>query len=167
MKKQTKRQKEKGFTLVELLVGISIFIIATVTATGLITSSIQSQRKALAIQETQENLRYLLQFMAKEIRMSQVNTLDGQTQTLSIDHSDFGNIVYTINNGQILRNGEPISSDDLQIDGWFYISGRSEDDHKQPRVAITLTARKSGEKTEETTSIVVQTTTSQRRLDLD
>jgi len=168
MRKQIfKQNKNKGFTLVEILVGVSIFVLVTSTAVGLIMTSIQSQRKAIAIQEAQENGRYLLQFMAKEIRMSQVNTLDGQTQILNIDHSDFGNIIYRITNGQVLRNNQPISSDNIQVDGWFYIDGRSEDDYQQPKVTITLKIERTGQKSEEATSIILQTTTSQRNLDLD
>lgn len=69
-----KKVQNQGFTLIELLVTLAIFVLATGLIVGIFVSAIQAQRKALAIQQTQENLRYVLEMMAKEIRMSEIQS---------------------------------------------------------------------------------------------
>lgn len=60
-----------GFTLVEVLVSTALFAVIVVSVTSLFKLSIDTQREAMAVQNTQESLKYFLEMTAKEIRMAQ------------------------------------------------------------------------------------------------
>lgn len=63
--------KKKGFTFVEVLVSVALFSIIILAATQIFKLVIDSQRSALATQNVQENLKYFLEVIGKEMRMAQ------------------------------------------------------------------------------------------------
>lgn len=65
------RKEALGFTLIEVLISTSIFAVIILSITSLFKLSIDSQREAMAVQNTQESLKYFLEMTAKEIRMAQ------------------------------------------------------------------------------------------------
>ena len=82
-----KTKNKAGVTLLELLIGITIFSLTIATAIGLFATVIKSQRKSVAIQNVQENGRFLMWYASKEIRMSTINNSeDGETNTLELTH---------------------------------------------------------------------------------
>ncbi len=155
----------QGFTLIELLVSITIFSLVISIALGLFTTIIRNQRKSMAIQNVQDNGRYLLGFMAKEIRMSEITSSDGESFSLDISHLEHGDITYLFSGGQILSNAEPINSDEVQVEGKFFVDGKTGGDNKQPRVTVVMKVKTTGIKTKEQAEINLQTTLSQRKLD--
>jgi len=156
---------KKSFTLIELLVGIAIFSLVITAAVGLLTSAIRSQRKSLAIQNVQENARYLMNSISKEIRMGDFEAVDGESLTFSIEHPVLGDLTYGFNGTQILENNEPINSDEVRVEGRFFVDGETDDDNEQPRVTIIMKVKTVGNKTEEQAEINLQTTIFQRNLD--
>jgi len=160
----TGNKQTKGFTLVELIVGVAIFSLVILIAVSLLTTALRVQRKSIAIQNVQDNSRYLMGFIAKEIRMSEIKTGDGPSADLSIYHLDHGDIIYTFTGTQITRNGDAISSDEVKVQGTFYVDGRGSDDD-QPRVTIVMKVRTTGGKVEEQAEMNLQTTLSQRDFD--
>ena len=159
------QNQKRGFTLIELLVGVAVFALAITIATGLLMTGFRSQRKSIAIQNVQDNARYLFGFMAKEIRMSVFNAVDGEITQLNITHPVNGSVTYSFTGTQILRNNQPINSDEVQIDGRFFIDGKTSGDNQQPKVTIVMEVTNIGTKTEEQAEIILQTTLSQRELD--
>ena len=162
-------KNKNGFTLIEVLVAVSVFSLVIVIALGLFTNIIRSQRKSVALQNVQENGRYLIDFMAKEIRMSEITSVDGSSLVLAIDHPLNGSIQYSFSGGQLTREDSAgvvaINSDETQVDGSFIIYGKTLGDNIQPRVRVILKAQTTGSKTEEQSVINLQTTISQRPLD--
>lgn len=156
---------KSGFTLIELLVAVTVFSLVIIVAVGLLTAAIRNQRRSIAIQNVQDNGRYLIGLMAKEIRMSEFNTANGETTILNIIHPINGNINYTFSGTQILRNGELINSDEVEVGGRFYVDGKTAGDDEQPRVTIVMKVKTTRIKTEERSEINLQTTLTQRRLD--
>lgn len=65
------RRLMPGFTLVEVLVSTALFAVIVVSVTSLFKLSIDAQREAMSVQNTQESLKYFLEMTAKEIRMAQ------------------------------------------------------------------------------------------------
>jgi len=157
-------KKRAGFTLIELLVGLTIFSLTITAATGLFITAFRNQRKSIAIQNVQDNGRYLLGFLSKEIRMGKITSSDGETFNLSISHPVNGDISYSFSNNHIMRNGEIIDSDEVNVSGRFFIDGRGAD-IEQPQVAIALEVETTGQKIEEHAKMNLQTTLSQRELD--
>jgi prepilin-type N-terminal cleavage/methylation domain-containing protein len=62
--------KKNGFTLVEILVAISIFALIMVVAGGLFVHVLQSQKKVLAYQELFDQTSYIMEYITRGIRMA-------------------------------------------------------------------------------------------------
>ena len=65
----------KGFTLLEVVVAAGIFAASMTILIGIITSVINAQRKIEHIQSVQDNIRFALELMTKELRMGEEFTL--------------------------------------------------------------------------------------------
>ena len=152
-------------TLIELLVAMTIFTVVILIVLGLFSTGISGQRKVIALQKVQENARFLLEFITKEIRMSTITAYT--PSSLSIIRSDGVTTVdYTFTGQNIERSGDPINSDDILITGSFYASGLGTGDGLQPRITIIINAQGRGSKVEENAKINLQTTLSQRTLEI-
>lgn len=57
-----------GLTLLEMIVSISLFVVALLSVTQIFILVIEGQRNAIAARNVQENMRYALEVMAKELR---------------------------------------------------------------------------------------------------
>lgn len=63
--------KRSGFTLMEILVAVTIFTAIMLSATGIFRFAIEGQKKSIMSQNVQESLRYFMEVIGKEIRMAQ------------------------------------------------------------------------------------------------
>jgi len=63
-----------GFSLMEMLLAISIFVIIMLSATRIFQLVVQGQRQAIAAYHVQENLKYFFEVMSKEVRMATMDT---------------------------------------------------------------------------------------------
>lgn len=86
--------ERNGFTLVEILVALSLFSFTILMATGVFGAVMRGQRNTLASQNIQESMRYALEVMGKEIRMAQAS--DGVCNTLFNPQPTPLNKVYNI-----------------------------------------------------------------------
>lgn len=68
-----KLQTKKGFSLIEVLVSVSLFVIIILSATEIFRLVIQGQRDAIASQNVQESLKYFFEVIGKEMRMAKKN----------------------------------------------------------------------------------------------
>ena len=118
----------------------------------------------------EENARFLMDFITKEVRMSTINS--STEASLNITRSDGELVIYTFSSGRIERttstpsNSGPISSDQVIINGSFHVEGISGGDFAQPKVTISMEIKGTGAKIEEQAKINIQTTISQRNFDL-
>lgn len=63
-------KNNRGVSLIELLVAVSIFSILTLSATKIFILVVEGQRNAMAAQELQNNMRYIFEVISKEVRMA-------------------------------------------------------------------------------------------------
>ncbi len=63
-------KNNKGVTLLELMVAVSLFAFTLISATQVFKVVIDGQRDAIASQDMQESIRYTFERVAKEIRMA-------------------------------------------------------------------------------------------------
>lgn len=63
-----KKKKNKGFTLIEALVSLGLFSIVIVSASGVILSIINSNKKNQAISSVVNNLNYSIESMIRDIK---------------------------------------------------------------------------------------------------
>lgn len=64
---------KKGFTLVEMMVVLAIFSVATVVVVDIFMMASRAERRTLAIQKIQSDARYSLEAMAREIKMDMID----------------------------------------------------------------------------------------------
>lgn len=192
MKSKSKIQNpktKKGYTLIEVLVAVTIFSFIIAGPTGLFITSLRGQRKALATMEIVDNSSYALEYISRALRMAKKD-LDGFCISTGSNYQNPGGDIskirflnyqglcqeFSSSTGQL---GERKSSDktagnlgqflaltptDLEITFLkFQLTGQTQDDDLQPRVTILFEIRK---RTQPETKIRLQTTISQRNLDI-
>lgn len=59
---------KKGFTLLEMIVAVGVFATVAVLSVSSLLSLISAQKKALALQTVQDNLRFAFESMARDIQ---------------------------------------------------------------------------------------------------
>jgi len=184
MKNKQMTIKEKGFTLAELLVSVSVFAILIGGASGAFVSTIQAQRKSLAFQELLAQTSYLEEYMSRAIRMGKkdiAGTCITAKSNYDITRSDNGIKFKFMNYKEECqefylsdsklwenKNGDrELSSSQLNVEIFnIQVSGNSQTDSFQPRVTLFLKIKGAGLKPEQQPEIKIQTTISQRNLDV-
>lgn len=176
-------KKKKGFTLLEMLISVSLFTVVTTIAFTALFSIMDANDKAKTIKLVVNNLSMAMESMTREIRVgtnytcdrsySIIDGLDCSTGkgSISFDSKSGDNIYYWYDsiNKTIKRKigsshtlnlvGEDINIDNLK----FYVIGNgTESPSVQPRVLIVLkgSITRQGQKIK--TVFDIQTTVSQR-----
>jgi len=181
--------ENKGYTLIEVLVGVLLFTIIIGGPTGFFISSVRSQRRILLMNKMINNTSYNLEYLSRTLRMA-AKDLDGscisakknyenpQNKESAIRFLNYNNICqeFSLSNGQLVEKkstdnnknnlGAPLSltPEELEISQLkFILSGEDQDDDLQPKVTIFLEIKKRGQAEPK---ILIQTTVSQRNLDV-
>ncbi len=169
-----KRNTERGFTLVELIVAVSVFASVITIVSSIFVSTVGSQRKNINQQEILENARYVLETISRSLRQSTIQTADGASSSLAITHPVKGLVTYQLDNNQIKESaaGNPavaLSSTGVIVDKLnFIVQGNSlpPSDTNQPRVTIVISLRNSEAKVSSQSLINLQTTVTPRNLQI-
>ena len=135
---------QKGFTIVEVLVSAFVFSIIAITVSGLFVQVLALERRAFASQKIQENGLFIMEFMSREIRVSQIQNQDSPNCTatsLTIIHPVNGTVTYLLNNNILQRIAggftTELSSSAVAFSRLnFCIMGSGPTDQQQARVAI-------------------------------
>jgi len=163
MKTSLKKQFDsQGFSLIELLVAMATFAVVVVTITDIFLMGLGGSRKIFGRQNIQESGRFIMESMAKEIRMSKINTAAGSSNVLNITNPKSQTFNYSFDNASkiISRNGEPLNSSEVELTGVFYI--KKDNATSQPRVTIVMILKNRTSKVAEQSEIDLQTTISSR-----
>ncbi|OGZ58664.1 MAG: hypothetical protein A2827_03360 [Candidatus Spechtbacteria bacterium RIFCSPHIGHO2_01_FULL_43_30] len=179
-----KKNNNKGFSLVEILVSLAVFSIVAIAIGGFFLMSVRGQRNTIARQNLIDNVRFAIEFMSRQIRLAQQDIAGSCTGSadsmftesasdISFISYDGDCITYQLAGEKIqIRpdDGESFSdmtSDDIIINSLeFTVDGRESDDGEQPRVTVIIEAETSGQRPEDNLSIEVQTTISARNIDV-
>lgn len=183
--KKKRSSGSRGFTLIELMVSLSVFIIIMTVSLGSILSVLSSNEKSQTKKTSMDNLNFALESISRTIRFG-TNFACGTTASnppaandcvaggasFSVRDSNGALVVYSLSNGQIMKavnNGtaNPVTSGEVSITRLtFYVFNSSLwPEVGQPRVVISLSGTV-GVKTATKSVFNLQTTVSQRKLDI-
>jgi prepilin-type N-terminal cleavage/methylation domain-containing protein len=175
--------RQSGFSLIELLIAAMIFTFVMVGVSQLFTQALDLQRRATGYQKIQENALFVLESIAREVRVSAVTS--GNTDCvgditdateLIVEHPIYQTVTYRYitsgERGYITRetSGEaggpqPISSDDVDFTNFaFCISGKEDGDDRQARITIPMTIESVSGRQSTKVSVSLQTTIVSRDL---
>lgn len=173
--------KNKGFTIIEMMVVVAIFTLLVSASAGLFVSSLRSQRQSLATQEVLDQTSYLIEYMGRALRLAKKDddagtcTLPG-TPKLNYYFDDVNQCInfrdyndecqqFCLIEGQLKDiAGNELTSSTLQVDSFrVELTGQQQPplDNLQPRLTIFLEITG-----QEQSGIKIQTTVSQRNPDV-
>lgn len=174
----------RAFTLIEMMVAVSIFAIVMLVGVGALLSLVAVNNRAQAINSTMNNLNAALETMARNLRtgttyhcgtvqQEPLTTLDCWTgaSVLAFIDSSGNEVRYQLSGGSLQRSTDKglswlqITSPDITIDRFnFYVNGSSNVDFIQPRILIYVHGY--AKVPQGTTTFTVQTGVTQRILDV-
>jgi len=70
------KNNKSGFTLIEMVVAISIFVVVVFLLSEVFSTVLSGQRRSITQQDTQENMRYIYEVIGKEIRQAKRSDTD-------------------------------------------------------------------------------------------
>ena len=172
--KSKKINQEAGLTLSEMLVAMAGFSIILINIMSIFVSSARTQQKTLDLQNIQDEVRYVLDYMAREIRMADrggkcgiasnniYKTSKNNLEFLKSDTS--GNIEcvkYFLKNDNIEKNGIALNSENIAVKELKFTQAHTNIQTGQPRITILLKVQPAESNNDQNT-IYVQTTISSR-----
>jgi prepilin-type N-terminal cleavage/methylation domain-containing protein len=182
-KQDKKENKFSGFTLLEMLISISLFTIVVTIAFTALLSILDVNEKAKTIKLVVNNLGMAMESMTREIRVGYQYTCDETSPSdsgndcgdyddpgtsIALKTSTGADVQYAFSNETIERTtdfGAPVDilGSDVVIESLkFYVHGSEPGDEIQPRVLIVL--KGSVAHPNLNTEFNIQTTVSQRKL---
>jgi prepilin-type N-terminal cleavage/methylation domain-containing protein len=182
--------KKEGFTLIEILVSLSIFSLVVVVAAGALLTAMDGNRKTQGLKSVLNNLNFALESITREVRVGSEYGCDPADceKTLTFTSSDGKLIMYKFNftdnstdgpggdhpnpTGQIFKSVDggdayEVTAPEVKIeDVHFYIEGESSGDSEQPKVFMTVNGY-AGVKLRNRSHFNLQTTITQRLRDVN
>ncbi len=185
-KKHHKKIGDKGFTLIEIMVSLSIFMVIILISSGSILSVFDVNRKSNNLQSVMDNLNLTMEAMTRTIRFGTAYHCDvtvtpvalprdctSGANSMSVLDSTGRQVSYKLNGTRISRSvdGGPeffLTSPDMIIETLtFRVFGAddfSSGDISQPEAVIVVSGY-AGVKPTSKTTFTLQTTVSQRVFD--
>lgn len=182
---------DKGFTLIEIVVVMGIFLAASTIATSIFLSANTASRRTVGLIRAGSDARWGMEKMVEDIRLGSIDyagatfplpastlrlrTTDGETLIYDLRHDatvcgvdSIGCIAMSRDNGTTVTNMTQKGIDVRRLD--FYVWPEKDPflvvndgrERGQPRVTIVLTTQTTGQKKEATAHLTLQTTVSTR-----
>ncbi len=179
-------KNKKGFTLIEIMVAVSIFAIVMTISMGAILSAFDSNRKSQSLRAVMDNVNFTTEAMTRVIRfgtnyhcditvtspaLTAPRDCSSGSSSIQVLSADGKQTVYKLVNGRIARsiNGGTdyyMTSSDVTITALsFRVFGSPVyPDLFQPQVIIVISGY-AGDKANIKSTFSLQTTVSQRKFD--
>ena len=166
---------KKGFTLIELIVALGVFMVVMTMTLSAFLNIMDIQKKTEAFRKVNDNLNFAMEAMMREIREGKgYSTANCSGADFCFTDKDGKAIKYQLNTGGYIEREEAagdwlrMTSDGIEITKLSF-SARGEEtyasgDRQQPLVIISI-GGESGEKEKLKSKLNLQATVSQRKLD--
>ena len=167
----------KSFTLIEILLSMTIFTIVIGVVLGMMSFSLKVQSKNLSDQYLLNQVDYTMEYLSRQLRMAQRNDTGSDISSCKADCTynydgailsfiDTGGACREIflNNGRMEVSNIPITSEKFEVtDFKVDLENPCKSNNGQPRITFSFKIRKRGSNEK---SLQFQTTVSQRNLNL-
>lgn len=180
-----KNKNQKGFTLIEIMVSLSVFIVIMTVSMGSILSIFDANKKSQTKKIAMDNLNFALDSVSRTIRFGTnfscgtsasnpppANDCPSGSTSFSVRDSSGQLVVYSLLNGRVMKavnnaTANAITSSEVSITRvTFYVFGSAVwPDLTQPRVLISISGTV-GSKTSTRSVFNLETLVSQRKLDI-
>ena len=135
----------KGFTLIELIVVMAVFLLIIGVAVGIFISVVQNQRKILSEQELINQASYAVEHMSKALRVAKKDTIGDVTQggCLGVDYAGYNYMLTRPVNG-FYTGIKFINSSDNDACQEFFLDGYvlKEIKNGSPSAGVAVTSEK-------------------------
>ncbi len=183
-------QNKRGFTLIEIMVSVTVFTLVMVISMGSILSAFDANRKSQSLRAVMDNINFTLESMTRTIRFgtnyhcnvnvtspsvsSPNNCAGGATSMAVLAPDGLSTYYYRLNNGSIQRsqdgsNYSSVTGSDVNISKLtFYVLGAlpyTSNDYLQPKVIMVVKGNFTGSKVTTDTTFTIETMVSQRKFD--
>ena len=175
----------KGFTLIEIMVSLSVFIIVMTTSLGAILSILDANEKSQTKKTAMDNLNFALESVSRTIRFGTnfycgtintnpppANDCPSGASSVTLRTAEGALVTYSLSGGRIMKavnsgTANPITSPEVSITRMnFYVFGSTAwPDSAQPRVLMSISGV-AGTKANTSSIFNLQTMVSQRKLDI-
>lgn len=174
--------KERGFTLIEVMTSVSVFLIIMTISMGSILGVFDANRKSRSLKAVLNNLNLSIESMSKEMRFGKnyhcgssgvltdpQNCPSGDT-LVSFLSSENTQVTYRLNGSTIERSVDaegyvPMTAPEAVVDSLtFYTLGAGTNNTLQPKIIMKLTGHVGID--ESRTNFTLETLISQRVLDI-
>ena len=177
-----KIQNNKAFTLIEVMVSVSIFAIVVLVSMTATLSIINANKQAQALDDVINNMNFSVESMVRDLRTgynytcgstsSQTSgcpstSVNSVTFRSSISNCD---VIYSLSNNTIYKNecgagAQALTSSNVNVSKFdLYITNTSASSYQQPLILMILKA--TGKVGNQSTEFDLQTLISQRRLNI-
>ncbi|OHB19248.1 MAG: hypothetical protein A2666_00110 [Parcubacteria group bacterium RIFCSPHIGHO2_01_FULL_47_10b] len=190
---QQQQKQQHGTTLIELLVATAIMGIIVITLGATLVQVIKGERRAIALQNVQDNIRFALEIMGKELRLAQpMNPVDIAPCNSDRNYvvsgandiafkSDEGDCIrYWVSNGQLMKQVDEdtdgsvdsqgaVTSNEIFINSLTFtklFDDVGENPNHQPSITINIDVSSKNLAFQDASTMRLQTTVTQRSLDV-
>ena len=131
---------QKGFTIIEMMVAVSIFAIVVTISMGAIFTIVDANKKAQSLKAVMNNLNFALETKTRTIKTGQISSSFVTGPSITVADQSLKNITYTLSNKQIIRTVDSVPSaitaPEVEITNLNFIRGY--DTGKQPSVVMVI-----------------------------
>lgn len=130
-------KNKAGFTIIELMVAMALFVIVVGIASGVFVRSLRTQRSLVALMAANDNASQALEQMTREIRTGTAFTASGSR--LSFTNAADEPVAYDLAGGRIERNGKALTASNVLVHYLsFAVRGAEVGDGLSTRVTVFL-----------------------------
>jgi len=166
---KNKLKDKRGLTLIELIVAIGIFGLVINMVFGIFSLAIMSQRRIIALRNVEDNSRFTIESMAREIRTGK--NFSSGVGSLSFTNAKGEAVIYRLDGGIVEKSSDggmnysAVTGSEANVDYLnFYLMGQMAGDGLQSRITITMGV--TSQVGSQSANLKVQTTISERFLQI-